>query len=149
MVSRMWRVFYLDYLYHDIPLVEENSNHLHDFPRQKFGLTVGRLKSVSITPRTGRISSFGSTINSVSRSWQPRTTDLFICVFTGFRYYHFDTEELFLFMMAKCKLGYAYMALCKLIFGGHASWWSFGYPWILRYLDERYNRTILHEKLRD
>ena len=51
-------------------------------------------------------------------------------------------------MMAKCKLGYANMALCKLIFGGNASWWSFGYPWILRYLDERYNRTISNEKLR-
>ena len=33
-VSRIWRVFYLDYLYHDIPLVEENSHGLHDFPRQ-------------------------------------------------------------------------------------------------------------------
>ena len=33
-VSRMWRVFYLDYLYHDIPLVEENSHGLNDFPRQ-------------------------------------------------------------------------------------------------------------------
>ena len=28
-VSRMWRVFYLDYLYHDIPLVEENSHGLN------------------------------------------------------------------------------------------------------------------------
>jgi len=33
-VSQMWRVFYLDYLYHDIPLDEENSHGLHDFPRQ-------------------------------------------------------------------------------------------------------------------
>jgi hypothetical protein len=32
-VSRMCR-FYLDYLYHDIPLVEENNHRLHDFPRQ-------------------------------------------------------------------------------------------------------------------
>jgi hypothetical protein len=29
-VSRMCRVFYLDYLYHDIPLVEENNQRLHD-----------------------------------------------------------------------------------------------------------------------
>jgi hypothetical protein len=27
-------------------------------------------------------------------------------------------------------------------------WWSFGYPWILKYLDERCNRTISHKKLR-
>jgi hypothetical protein len=33
-VSLMWRVFYLNYLYHDIPLVEEISHCLHDFPRQ-------------------------------------------------------------------------------------------------------------------
>ena len=52
-------------------------------------------------------------------------------------------------MMAKCKLGYGNIALCKLIFGGNASRWSFGYLWILRYLDERYDRTISHEKLRD
>ena len=39
--------------------------------------------------------------------------------------------------------------MCKLIFGGNASWWSCGYPWILRYLDERYDRTILHKKFRD
>ena len=70
-------------------------------------------------------------------------------MFTGFWYYHFDPEELFLLMMVKCKLGYGNTALCKLIFGGNASRWSFGYPWILRYLNERYNRTILHEKLRD
>ena len=52
-------------------------------------------------------------------------------------------------MTTKCKLGYANIALCKLIFGGNASRWSFGYPWILKYLDERYDRTISHEKLRD
>ena len=48
-------------------------------PGKIFGMTVGCLKSVSFTPRSGRISSFGSTVNSVLRSWQPRTTDLFVC----------------------------------------------------------------------
>jgi hypothetical protein len=52
-------------------------------------------------------------------------------------------------MMTKLKLGYGNTALCKLLFGGHASQWSFGYPWILEYLDARYDRTISHEKLRD
>ena len=50
--------------------------------------------------------------------------------------------------MSKVKFGYGNTALCKLIFGGSATWWSFGYPWILEYLDKRYNRTISHEKLR-
>jgi hypothetical protein len=39
--------------------------------------------------------------------------------------------------------------LCNLIYGGDPSWWSFGYPWILECLDERYDRTISHKKLRD
>jgi hypothetical protein len=52
-------------------------------------------------------------------------------------------------MMTKCKLGYANIALCKLILGSNASWWRFGYPWIIKYLDERYDRTISHKKLRD
>ena len=75
--------------------------------------------------------------------------DGYIRVFTGFRYYNFDPEEIFLYMMTKLKLGYANTALCKLIYGGSASRWSFGYPWILEYLDRRYSRTISHEKLRD
>ena len=33
-VSWMWMVFYLNYLYHDIPLDEENSHGFHDFPRK-------------------------------------------------------------------------------------------------------------------
>jgi hypothetical protein len=70
-------------------------------------------------------------------------------VSTGYRNYHFDPKELFLFVMTKFKLGYGNTALCNLIFGGHSSWWSFGYPWILKYLDERYDRTISHKKLRD
>ena len=70
-------------------------------------------------------------------------------MFTVFRYYHFDPEELFLFMMAKCKLGYTNIALCKLIFGGNASRWSFGYPWTLKYLNKRSDRTISYKKLRD
>jgi hypothetical protein len=73
----------------------------------------------------------------------------YIRVFTGFWNYNFDPKELFLFTMTKVKFGYGNTALCKLIFGSHASWWSYGYPWILEYLDRRYDRTISHKKLRD
>ena len=52
-------------------------------------------------------------------------------------------------MMTKCKLGHANIVLCMLIFGGNASRWSFGYPWIHKYLDKRYDRTIPYKKLRD
>jgi hypothetical protein len=47
------------------------------------------------------------------------------------RNYHFHPEELFCFMMTKCKMGFSNKALCNLIFGGHSSRWSFDYPWIL------------------
>ena len=33
-VGRLWRVFYFDFLYHDIPLIEEDSHHLNEPPRQ-------------------------------------------------------------------------------------------------------------------
>ena len=52
-------------------------------------------------------------------------------------------------MMTKCKLGHANTLLCKLIFGGNAFRWSFGYLWILKYLNKRYDRTISCNKLRD
>ena len=52
-------------------------------------------------------------------------------------------------MMTKCKMGFGNKDLCDLIFGGRSSRWSFGYPWILAYLDNRYSRTLSHEKLRD
>jgi hypothetical protein len=33
-VCWLWRVFYLNILYHDIPLIEEDSHRLHNLPRQ-------------------------------------------------------------------------------------------------------------------
>jgi hypothetical protein len=148
-VSRMWRVFYLDYLYHDTPLVvEENSHHLHNFPWQ----------NIWFDSWTSKECFFYMSFRKNQLLWIYRQFGLAqlaaqnhrsILVFMGFRYYHFNPEELFLFMMTRCKLGNANTALCKLIFGGNASWWSFKYLWILKYLDERYDRTISHKKLRD
>jgi hypothetical protein len=147
-VSRMWRVFYLDYLYHDIPLVEENSHGLNDFPRQniRFDSWTSKECFFYTSLRKNHLLRIYHQFGLAQLAAQNHGS---ILVFTGFRYYHFDPEELFLFLMTKCKLGYANIALCKLIFGGNASRWSFGYPWILKYLDERYDRTISHEKLRD
>ena len=144
----MWRVFYLDFLYHDIPLDEENSHGLHDFPRQniRFDSWTNKECFFYTSFRKNHLLRIYHQFGLAQLAAQNHGS---ILVFTGFRYYHFDPEELFLFMMTKCKLGYANIALCKLIFGGNASRWSFGYPWILKYLDERYDRTISHEKLRD
>jgi len=76
-------------------------------------------------------------------------TDGYIRVFTVHEYYRFDPEEIFLFMLTKCRTGKSNRELCDLVFGGNSSRWSFGYPWILVYLETRYARTISHEKLRD
>ncbi len=147
-VSRMWRVFYLDHLYQDISLVEEISHCLHDFPWQNIRFDSWTCKECFFYTsfRKNQLLWIYHQFGLAQLAAQNHGS---ILVFTGFRYYHFDPEELFLFMMTKCKLGYANIALCKLIFGGNASWWSFGYPWILKYLNERYDRTISHKKLRD
>ncbi len=78
-----------------------------------------------------------------------QTDGYHIQVFTGFEYYCFDHEENFLFMLTNCSIGKSKWELCNLVFGGHLSRWSFGYPWLLKYLNPRYVRTISHEKLRD
>ncbi len=39
--------------------------------------------------------------------------------------------------------------LCSTIFGGHALRWSPGLNWIMRYLAQRYECTISHQKLED
>jgi hypothetical protein len=147
-VGRLWRVFYLDYLYHDIPLDEEISHCLHDFPRKNIRFDSWTCKECFFYTsfRKNQLLRIYHQFGLAQLAAQNHGS---ILVFTGFRYYHFDPEELFLFMMTKCKLGYANIALCKLIFGGSATRWSFGYPWIIKYLDERYDRTISHKKLRD
>ena len=42
-VGRLWRVFYFDFLYHDIPLIEEDSHHLNEPPRQNIQFNRGPL----------------------------------------------------------------------------------------------------------
>ena len=136
-VSWMWRVFYLDYLYHDIPLDEENSHGLHDFLRQniRFDSWTSKECFFYTSFRKNHLLWIYHQFGFAQLAAQNHGS---ILVFMGFRYYHSDSEELLLFMMTKCKLGYGNIALCKLIFGGNASQWSFGYAWTLKYLDERY-----------
>ena len=76
-------------------------------------------------------------------------TNGYIHVFTRFECYHFHPEEIFFFLMTKCRSGYSNCKMCDLIFGRHSLRWSFGYWWILEYLNMRYPRTLLHKKLLD
>ena len=83
-VSRMWRVFYLDFLYHDIPLVEKNSHCLHDFPR----------KNIQFDSWTSQECYFYTSFQKDQLLWIYRQFGLAqiaaqnhgsICMFTGFR----------------------------------------------------------------
>jgi len=56
--------------------------------------------------------------------------------------YRFHPEELFLFMMTRCRLGLTNKAMVNLIFGGDATRWTFGFPEMLRYLKRRYKNIL-------
>ncbi len=49
--------------------------------------------------------------------------------------------------MTKCKTGLSNKHMCDYIFGGYACRWSYGWPWILRYIDDRYEDIIGHQGL--
>ncbi len=65
------------------------------------------------------------------------------------KYHLFPPQEIFLFFMTRMRTGDSKKKLCMTIFGGHASRWSPGLNWIMRFLDQRYERTISHRKLED
>ena len=145
---RVARLFLLDFMLHDIPPDEEEQSHGTRLPRQH----------IRIDSWTGQecydFTSF--TQDQLRRIYVQfglaqlaAQTDGYIRVFTGHEHYRFHPEEIYLFFMTKCRTGYGNREMCNLIFGGSPSRWSFGFPWILEYLDTRYARTISHEKLRD
>ena len=61
--------------------------------------------------------------------------------------YRFHAEELFLFFMTRCKKGLTITDMVNFIFGGHCNRWSYGWPWMLRYLDNRYRNILGHQGL--
>ena len=146
-------LFRLDYELHDIPQDEEDNHNLHPLPRQDIrfdswtdqqcyantSFTKGQL--LRIYDKFGLAALATLTNGSIHVNTNPNGP--------GGRNHLFHPEELFLFMMMTCHTGMTRKALCAYVFGGNASRWSFGYPWILRYVDTRYARTLSHEKLRD
>lgn len=146
--TRFARWFLLDFKYHDIPPEEEADHMPTRMPRQNIIFNSWTNQEcydfTSFTkPQLLRI------YNQFGLDQLAAHNNGFIRVFTGHEFHRFHPEEIFLFMMTKCKTGHSNKELCDLIFGGHASRWSYGYPWILEYLDIRYQRTLSHEKLRD
>ena len=145
-------LFRLDHELHDIPEDEENNHNPHPLPRQDIrfdswtnqqcyantGFTkVQLIRIYDKFELAARVDANGS----IRVNTNPNGP--------GGRNHLFHPEELFLFMMMTCHTGMTHKKLCEHVFGGNASRWSFGYPWILRYVDTRYRRTLSHEKLRD
>lgn len=56
--------------------------------------------------------------------------------------YLIHAEEVFIFMLTKVALGWQNVWLINFYFGGHASKWSYAYPWAIKYIDERYASTL-------
>ncbi|NCF89935.1 MAG: hypothetical protein GWQ05_03100 [Verrucomicrobiaceae bacterium] len=61
--------------------------------------------------------------------------------------YKIHAEELFLFFMTRMKKGWSINDMVDWIFGGHYSRWSHGWPWMLRYVDNRYRNILGHQGL--
>jgi hypothetical protein len=58
-----------------------------------------------------------------------------IAIFTGHTYYQIHPEEVFLFTMTKLASGLSNHMIVNTYFGGDYNRWSYGYPWMLCYLD--------------
>ena len=59
--------------------------------------------------------------------------------------YLIHSEELFLFFMTRCKKGLSITDMVNFIMGGYFNRWSYGWRWILFYLDDRYRNIIGHQ----
>ncbi|KAL7526095.1 hypothetical protein ACHAXR_002564 [Thalassiosira sp. AJA248-18] len=140
------RCFLLDHIHHDIPLGEEEEQEPTRMPRQNIRFNSWTSQEcydfTSFTKeQLQRIYHlFGLAQLAAQNSG-------FIRVFDGHEYLRFHPEEIFLFLMTKCKTGDSNKQLCDFLFRGHQSRWSYGWPWILEYLDIRYKNTIGNQKL--
>jgi hypothetical protein len=70
-----------------------------------------------------------------------------IPIFTGHTYYRIHPEEVFLFTLTKLATGLSNHMIVDTYFGGDYNRWTYGYPCLLRYLDERYKHITGHQGL--
>jgi len=61
--------------------------------------------------------------------------------------YRIHPEEVFLFMMTKVATGLSNQRIIDMYIGGNYTRWSYAYPWMLKYLDERYRDIVGHQGL--
>jgi hypothetical protein len=70
-----------------------------------------------------------------------------IPIFTGHTYYRIHPEEVFLFTLTKLATGMSNHMIVDTYFGGDYNCWSYGYPWMLCYLNKRYKNIVGHQGL--
>ena len=58
--------------------------------------------------------------------------------------YRLHPEELFLYMLTKCKTGMINEKVIDMYLGGDYARWVYGYRWIIFYLDLRYRNIVGH-----
>ena len=61
--------------------------------------------------------------------------------------YRIHPEEVFLFTLCKVATGMTQVNIVDNYFGGDKTRWVFAYPWMLRYLDTRYQEIVGHQGL--
>ena len=70
-----------------------------------------------------------------------------IPIFTGHTYYRIHPEEVFLFTLTKLATGLTNIMIVDTYFGRDYNRLTYGYPWMLCYLDERYKNIAGHQGL--
>ncbi len=61
--------------------------------------------------------------------------------------YRIHPEEVFLYTLWKVATWMTQVQIVDTYFGGDKNWWMHAYPWMLKYLNKRYNRVIGHQGL--
>jgi hypothetical protein len=142
------RLFRLNAKWFDIPLHKEQGHLSHCLGRQYIGIDAWSDQETYENTRFRKnqlwkvYELFG--LEDVANQ-EPHVGS--ILVSKGNRNYHFYPKELFMFLMVKCRTGHNNKHLCAYYFGGHAFRWTSGFCWIVRYLNQRYQQTLSHEKL--
>jgi len=148
-VNSTARWFLLDHIFHDISPLEE-ARSLLILPKQDLSIdTLTDLKAESLTRfNKAKLRRIYNCIG-LEDYMRARNED-YILIPTGqvnqkgfpvkLRY---DPEELFLFWIIKIAQGLHNKAMCDIIFGGSTySKWSLGFPWMVKYVDDRYQNVI-------
>ncbi len=61
--------------------------------------------------------------------------------------YQINPEEVFLFTLCRLATGMSQVRIVDTYFGGDKNRWTYAYPWMLKYLNERYVNIIGHQGL--